>query len=296
MSNFAGKTVVVSGGAEGIGLSIALALGRQGMNVALGDIDAVQLEQAREQLQAEGIDVLTCVMDVTRLEQWSELAEQALARFGKVHMLVNNAGVGAMGDSIERSKLEDWRWVVDVNLMGVVYGTQTIIPLIKQHGEGGWLLNVASMAGMAGVPFAGAYTATKVAVVGMSESWHAELQPHNIQVSVLCPAFVKTRINLSTRNRQAEYGGGSGDTAGSEKSRAIAAHMQNVIDNGLPVELVGLRVVEALNAGELYIFTHPNYRAMVHKRSQAIDTAFERAAASPLLAGVLNEDIVGFAG
>jgi NAD(P)-dependent dehydrogenase (short-subunit alcohol dehydrogenase family) len=296
MSNFAGKTVVVSGGAEGIGLSIAQALGGQGMNVVLGDIDAVQLEQARQQLQAQGIDVLTCVMDVTRLEQWSDLAEQALARFGKVHMLVNNAGVGAMGDSIERSKLEDWRWVVDVNLMGVVYGTQTMIPLIKQHGEGGWLLNVASMAGMAGVPFAGAYTATKVAVVGMSESWHAELQPHNIQVSVLCPAFVKTRINLSSRNRQAEYGGGSDDTAGSEKSRAIAAHMQNVIDNGLPVELVGLRVVEALNARELYIFTHPNYRAMVHKRSQAIDAAFERAAASPLLAGVLNEDIVGFAG
>lgn len=288
--------MVVSGGAEGIGLSIAQALGGQGMNVVLGDIDAAQLEQARQQLQAQGIDVLTCIMDVTRLEQWSGLAEQALARFGKVHMLVNNAGVGAMGDSIERSKLEDWRWVVDVNLMGVVYGTQTIIPLIKQHGEGGWLLNVASMAGMAGVPFAGAYTATKVAVVGMSESWHAELQPHNIQVSVLCPAFVKTRINLSSRNRQAEYGGGSDDTAGSEKSRAIAAHMQNVIDNGLPVELVGLRVVEALNARELYIFTHPNYRAMVHKRSQAIDAAFERAAASPLLAGVLNEDIVGFAG
>ena len=288
--------MVVSGGAEGIGLSIAQALGGQGMNVVLGDIDGAQLEQARQQLQAQGIDVLTCIMDVTRLEQWSDLAEQALARFGKVHMLVNNAGVGAMGDSIERSKLEDWRWVVDVNLMGVVYGTQTMIPLIKQHGEGGWLLNVASMAGMAGVPFAGAYTATKVAVVGMSESWHAELQPHNIQVSVLCPAFVKTRINLSARNRQAEYGGGSDNTAGSEKSRAIAAHMQNVIDNGLPVELVGLRVVEALNAGELYIFTHPNYRAMVRKRSQAIDAAFERAAASPLLAGVLNEDIVGFAG
>jgi len=296
MSNFAGKTVVVSGGAEGIGLSIAQALGGQGMNVVLGDIDAVQLEQARQQLQAQGIDVLTCVMDVTRLDQWSDLAEQALARFGKVHMLVNNAGVGAMGDSIERSKLEDWRWVVDVNLMGVVHGTQTMIPLIKQHGEGGWLLNVASMAGMAGVPFAGAYTATKVAVVGMSESWHAELQPHNIQVSVLCPAFVKTRINLSTRNRQAEYGGGSDEPAASEKSRAIAAHMQNVIDKGLPVELVGLRVVEALNAKELYIFTHPNYRAMVQKRSQAIDAAFERAAASPLLAGVLNEDIVGFAG
>lgn len=296
MSNFAGKTVVVSGGAEGIGLSIAQAMGRQGMNVVLGDIDAAQLEQAQQQLQAQGIEVLTCVMDVTRVEQWADLAEQALARFGKVHMLVNNAGVGTMGESIERSKIEDWRWVVDVNLMGVVHGAQAMIPLIKQHGEGGWLLNVASMAGMGGVPFAGAYTATKVAVVGMSESWHAELQSHNIQVSVLCPAFVKTRINLSSRNRQAEYGGDSEHAGASEKSRAMAAHMQKVIDNGLPVEIVGERVVEALKANELYIFTHPSYRAVVEKRSQAIEAAFERAAASPLLANVLNEDIVGFAG
>lgn len=285
---------MVSGGAEGIGLSIARALGRQGMNVVLGDIDAAQLELARQQLQAQGIDVLACVMDVTRIEQWAEVAEQAVARFGKVHMLVNNAGVGAIGESIERSKIEDWRWVVDVNLMGIVYGTQTMIPLIKQHGEGGWLVNVASMAGMGGVPFAGAYTATKVAVVGMSESWHAELQPHNIQVSVLCPAFVKTRINLSNRNRQAEYGGESDDAAESAKGNAMAAHMQKVIDNGLAVEIVGERVVEALAANELYIFTHPNYRAVVQKRFQAIDAAFERAAASPLLAGVLNEDIVGF--
>lgn len=288
--------MVVSGGAEGIGLSIAQAMGRQGMNVVLGDIDAAQLEQAQQQLQAQGIEVLTCVMDVTRVEQWADLAEQAIARFGKVHMLVNNAGVGAIGESIERSRIEDWRWVVDVNLMGVVHGAQAMIPLIKQHGEGGWLLNVASMAGMGGVPFAGAYTATKVAVVGMSESWHAELQPHNIQVSVLCPAFVKTRINLSSRNRQAEYGGDDGDAGASEKSRAMAAHMQQVIDNGLPVEIVGERVVEAMKAKELYIFTHPNYRAVLQKRSQAIEAAFERAAASPLLADVLNEDIVGFAG
>lgn len=288
---------MVSGGAEGIGLSIAQAMGRQGMNVVLGDIDAEQLELARQQLQAQGIEVLACVMDVTRVEQWADLAEQAIARFGKVHMLVNNAGVGAIGESIERSKIEDWRWVVDVNLMGIVHGTQTMIPLIKQHGEGGWLVNVASMAGMGGVPFAGSYTATKVAVVGMSESWHAELQPHNIHVAVLCPAFVKTRINLSHRNRQAEYAGDSGgDKAGSAKGNAMAAHMQKVIDNGLAVEIVGERVVEALAANELYIFTHPNYRTVLQKRSQAIDAAFERAAASPLLAGVLNEDIVGFGG
>ena len=100
---------------------------------------------------------------------------------------------------------KDWRWVIDVNLMGVVSGAQTIVPLMKQHGEGGWLINVASMAGLGGIAFAGPYSATKAAVVAMSECWYTELQGDNIHVSVLCPGFVKTRINLSHRNKQAHY-------------------------------------------------------------------------------------------
>jgi short-subunit dehydrogenase len=144
------------------------------------------------------------------------------------------------------------------------------------------------------VPYAGAYTATKTAVVGMSESWHEELKPHNIHVSVLCPAFVKTRINLSERNRQAGYARDElGRESDSFKNEALAARMQTVINNGLAVDIVGERVVEALNAGEMYIFTHPNYRPIVQQRYKAIDDAFERAAASPLLAHVLNEKIVG---
>ncbi|TFH75020.1 SDR family NAD(P)-dependent oxidoreductase [Gammaproteobacteria bacterium LSUCC0112] len=295
MGQFTGKTVVISGGAEGIGLSIACALGKQGMNVVLGDIDPVQLEQALNRLKADGVRAIGVAMDVTSISLWQHLAEQAIKQFGKIHMLVNNAGVGGGTGSIEQTDTLDWRWVLDVNLMGVLYGTQTIVPLIKKHGEGGWLINVASMAGMVGVPYAGAYTATKTAVVGMSEAWYAELKPHNIKVSVLCPAFVKTRINLSERNRQPGYQHveHEGDVD-SVKNEALAAHMQNVINNGLAVDIVGERVVEALQVGELYIFTHPNYRPVVQQRYKAIDDAFERAAASPLLAHVLNEDIVGF--
>ncbi len=296
MSDFKGKTVIVSGGAEGIGFSIAQAMGRQGMNVVIGDIDAQQLETAKARLEAQGIKVLGVVMDVTQPADWKRIAEQALARFGKLHMLVNNAGVGGTIGSIEQINEKDWKWVVDVNLMGVVYGTHAIVPLIKQHGEGGWLINVASMAGMAGVPYAGAYTATKVAVVGMSESWFAELQAHNIHVSVLCPAFVKTRIHLSGRNRQQDYLDQNAAVEPSAKGDAIAAHMQKVVDGGLSPEIVGQRVVEAVKAKELYIFTHPNYRWVVQQRFQQIDAAFERAAASPLLADVLNEEIVGLTG
>ena len=291
MSEFAGKTIVISGGAEGIGLSIAMAMGKQGMNVVLGDIDSEQLKLAEAELQQAGVEVLTAQMDVTKLEQWQALADQAIERFGKIHMLVNNAGVGGGTGSIEQTDNNEWRWVMDVNLMGVINGTQVMVPHIKQHGEGGWLLNVASMAGMGGVPYGGAYTASKVAVVGMSESWYAELQQHNIQVSVLCPAFVKTRINLSMRNKQSDYKTGGAKKEITPQQAAMAAH---IIDNGLPVEIVGERVVEALKAKELYIFTHPNYRPTTQVRAKAIDAAFERAAASPLLADVADQEIISF--
>ncbi len=291
MNQYTGKTAVISGGAEGIGFGIAQALGKQGMNVVLGDIDAQQLQVAQQNLQSEGITVLTVVMDVTDILQWQNLADKALKRFGKIHMLVNNAGVASKPGAVEQTDDKDWRWVLDVNLMGVIYGTQTIVPLMKQHGEGGWLINVASMAGMVGVPYAGAYTATKVAVVGMTESWYAELKPHNIHVSVLCPAFVKTRINLSTRNKPQEL---KDPQEGTKEASDIEGHIQKVIDNGLAPALVGKRVIEALNHKELYIFTHPNYRAVVQKRFKAIDAAFERSEHSPLLQDVLNEEVASY--
>jgi NAD(P)-dependent dehydrogenase (short-subunit alcohol dehydrogenase family) len=294
MSEFAGKTAVISGGAEGIGFGIAQALGQQGMNIVLGDIDAEQLQQAEQILVAEGVDVLAVTMDVTDIGQWQSLAEQALQRFEKIHMLVNNAGVSGTPGEVDVTDAKGWQWVLDVNLMGVVYGTQTLVPLMKQHGEGGWLVNVASMAGMGGIPSGGPYTATKMAVVGMSESWQAELQPHNIQVSVLCPGFVKTRIHLSHRNKHDEYKNDETSGQSTEGTAAIADHMQGVIDAGLDPLLVGNRVVEALMAQELYIFTHPGYRSWVQKRFADIDAAFERAESSPLLADVLNQKLPSF--
>lgn len=294
MNEFKGKTALISGGAEGIGLSIAQALGKQGMQIVLGDIDAEQLAIGQKTLEQQGIAVLSVEMDVTRPQDWQRLAEQAVARFGNIHMLVNNAGVSNSTGPVEQVKDEDWQWVNDVNLDGVLYGARAIVPLMKQHGEGAWLINVASIAGMLGIPYASAYTATKNAVVALSECWHQELRRHQIHVSVLCPAFVNTRIHLSDRNRQEMYKAKGEKTAPSAKQLAAAAHMQSVIENGLDVEIVGARVVEAILAGELYIFTHPNYRSLVQQRYQAIDAAFERAAASPLLAHMRDEEIVGF--
>ena len=288
MSQFADKTAIISGGAEGIGLSIAKALGEQKMNIVLADIDQKNLEKASLELRGSGISVLPVTLDVADEAQWHDAAQQAIERFGKIHMVVNNAGIGGDTGPIQNAQTKGWQWALDVNLMGVMYGAKVMVPLIKQHGEGGWIINVASMAGMGGIPYNGAYTATKTAVVALSESWAAELQSKGIKVSVVCPAFVQTRIYDSNRNRPLKY---QNDTATPTNEDSFADKTKHLVENGIDVSIVGKRVVEALNDGELYIFTHPNYRAIVQRRFQAIDAAFERAAQSPLLEHIANQKL-----
>jgi len=293
VNNYKGKTAVISGGAEGIGLSIAEALGEQGMNLVLGDINQEKLSEAQTKLVEKGYPVAIQKMDVTSIDDWHKAAETALDAFGKIHMVVNNAGVAAAPGPIEKTNHADWRWVVDVNLMGVIYGAEAIVPHIKSHGEGGWMINTASMAGMQGIPYAGSYTATKVAVVGMSESWAVELSKHNIHVSVLCPAFVQTRIHLSGRNRQEEYA----DIDSAENQQAPSGGKnpaKDLVENGIAVDIVGKRVVEALNDKELYIFTHPGYRESIMERAKQIDAAFARAEKSPLLKDIEGAGPVQF--
>ena len=288
MSQFAGKTAVISGGAEGIGLSIAQALGDEKMNIVIADIDQENLQKAGSELEAAGISVLTVALNVADEAQWQEAANQALARFGKIHMVVNNAGVGGDTGPIENQDKKGWQWALDVNLMGVVYGAKIMTPLIKEHGEGGWIVNVASMAGMGGVPYLGAYTATKAAVVALSESWAGELEEKGIHVSVLCPAFVQTRIHESERNRPAQY---QSDELRTSNENSFANSAKQMVESGIEVSIVGKRVVEALNDGEFYIFTHPNYRPIMQGRTAAIDAAFVKSAQSPLLEHIVNQKI-----
>jgi len=288
MSQFIGKTAVISGGAEGIGLSIAKALAEEKMNIVLTDINEENLQKASLELEANGVCVLPVVLDVAEEDQWQAVAEQAIARFGKIHMVVNNAGVGGESGSIESQNKKAWQWALDVNLMGVVYGAKVMVPLIKQHDEGGWVVNVASMAGMGGVPYSGAYTATKAAVVALSESWAGELESKGINVSVLCPAFVQTRIYDSERNRPAKY---QSDMVNLDNENSFFNKAKEMVKNGIEVSIVGKRVVEALNDGEFYIFTHPNYHAVMKKRSSDIDTAFKKSSESPLLQHVVNQKI-----
>jgi len=288
MFKFEGRTAVISGGAEGIGLSIAKALGEQKMNIVLADIDEKNLLKSAAELESLGIPVLAALLDVADEMQWKSVSEKAVERFGKVHMVVNNAGVGGDSGPIENQETEGWQWALGVNLMGVVYGAKVMTPLIKDHGEGGWILNVASMAGMGGVPYSGAYTASKAAVVALSESWAAELKDKRIGVSVLCPAFVQTRIYDSERNRPDKY---KSENYQIENESSFSKQTKQMVKDGIDVSIVGKRVVEAINHGELYIFTHPNYRQVNQERFNGIDEAFARSAESPLLKDIVNQKI-----
>jgi NAD(P)-dependent dehydrogenase (short-subunit alcohol dehydrogenase family) len=288
MTKFTGKTAVISGGAEGIGLSIAKALGEQKMNIVLTDIDATNLQKAAAELETSGVPVLAAVLDVADEAQWQSVSKQAIERFGKIHMVVNNAGVGGGSGPIESQEKQAWQWAIDVNLMGVVYGAKVMLPLIKEHNEGGWIVNVASMAGMGGLPYGGAYNATKAAVVALSESWAEELKSKGIRVSVLCPAFVQTRIYDSERNRPAQY---KSETATQDGDNNFSKISEQMVKNGIDVSIVGKRVVEALIDGEMYIFTHPNYRPVVQRRYDAIDKAFIKSEKSPLLQHIKNQKL-----
>ena len=288
MFKFEGRTAVISGGAEGIGLSIAKALGEQKMNIVLADIDEKNLLKSSAELESLGIPVLGALLDVADEMQWKSVADKAIEKFGKVHIVVNNAGVGGDSGPIENQETEGWQWALGVNLMGVVYGAKVMTPLIKNHGEGGWILNVSSMAGMGGVPYSGAYTASKAAVVALSESWAAELQDKSIGVSVLCPAFVQTRIYDSERNRPDKY---KSENYQIENESSFSKQTKQMVKDGIDVSIVGKRVVEAINHGELYIFTHPNYRQVNQQRFNGIDEAFARSAQSPLLKDIVDQKI-----
>jgi NAD(P)-dependent dehydrogenase (short-subunit alcohol dehydrogenase family) len=282
MKDFRGKTVFITGAASGIGFSMARAFGRAGMNVVVADINLNAAREAVERLSKEQIKAVPITCDVSEREGVRRAALETIAAFGKVHVVCNNAGV-AVGGPLGTVRERDWDWILDVNLKGVVYGTETFYPLIRSHGEGGHFVNTASMAGMISPPGLEPYCATKFAVVAMSEGWAAQLAPLDIGVSVLCPGFVRTRIHESGRARQERYGGEGDVDPGVGATREEAA--QNVM-HGIDPDVVGARVLEAVQANDLYIFTHPMMRAYVEARFQGILAGFDAADKSEALKAV----------
>lgn len=271
-----GKTAFITGGASGIGLAMAEAFGRAGMSVMLADIEEAPLTAAVEGLEARQIRAAGVLCDVADRAAVEAAAAKTVETFGKVHVVCNNAGVGA-GGPIDEVAHADWDWIVSVNLMGVVYGVEAFLPHIRAHGEGGAFVNTASMAGMVSPPGMEPYCATKFAVVAMSEGWGDQLAAENIGVSVLCPGFVKTRIDQSGRARPARFGG---------PKELAPVDPGSPVQTGIDPARVGERVREAVEKNERYIFTHPDMRPAVEARFARILQAFDTAAGSEALAGM----------
>ena len=289
--DFSNKTAIISGAAGGIGLALAKEFGQRGMHIVMADIDMKTLQASADKLTSEGISVIACSLDVTDFAQWQSVVKAAKDSFGGVHMVVNNAGVGGIPSSIEETDSAIWQWVVDVNMTGVMFGAKAATPAIKETGEGGWIINVASMAGMNGVPYATAYAATKAAVVSMTESWAVELKSQGIHVAALCPAFVKTRIHESLRTKQEKYATTALQDNADQLKKGFGKAAA-LVESGIDAELLAKRVVEALNNKQMYIFTHANYRDSVGMRGKAIDHAFKDAVESPLVKHLIDDEIV----
>jgi NAD(P)-dependent dehydrogenase (short-subunit alcohol dehydrogenase family) len=279
MKDLRDKVAFVTGGASGLGLGMAKAFGREGMKVMIADIDAPVLAKAVQELKDLQVRADGVICDVGSRGSVREAALKTIATFGKVHVACNNAGVAA-GGPIGTIAERDWDWIMDVNLMGVVYGMEVFAPLIESHGEGGHFVNTASMAGMIGFPNAEPYCATKFAVVAMSEGWAAQLAPKDIGVSVLCPGFVQTRIYDSFRNKPARYGAPDPSPIGIGQT---LADTETMVKGGMPTEPVGNRVVEAIKDNDLYIFTHTEFRPMVETRFAALMAAFDKSERSKAL-------------
>ena len=278
MRALAGKTAFVTGGASGIGLALGRVFAEAGMKVMLADIETDALSAAVDGLRdfAPGVRGVAC--DVADPVSVGRAAETAYAAFGNVHVVCNNASVGG-GSGIDDISVDNWRWVLDVNLMGVLHGIRTFLPHIRGHGEGGHIVNTASMAGMnSGLGFS-PYSASKFAVVNMSEGLAMQITPLGIGVTVLCPGFVRTRISESGRNRPPRYGPPrTPDPASS--AGALAATLAELGRSGLDPSDVAARVLTAIHEDELYLFTHPRaeWRAELAQRFDAILAAMDKAA------------------
>ena len=255
----------ITGGAAGIGLGIARAFAKRGAKLMLADIDQSTLDIAEETLRAEGAEVATVVCDVADEAQMRAAAQATIDRFGKVHIVVNNAGV-ALGGMTGEIDLKDWRWIVDINLMGVVHGVEIFTPLIKSHGEGGHFINTASLAGHIAGPGMAAYHATKFAVVGYSEAMQQELAPADIGVSVLCPAWVRTNIHRSGFNKP---------TGGGDEADPRFKEMTKVIEGGIDPADLGEWAATCVEDNRLYIFSHPEFAVGIDMRYAAVKADYD---------------------
>jgi NAD(P)-dependent dehydrogenase (short-subunit alcohol dehydrogenase family) len=257
-----GRVAVVTGGASGIGKGIAAELARAGARVIIVDIDETALSETAAELGASGLKA-----DVTSIESMEGLAHEVLRQFGRVDIVVNNAGVGPLGLFADLS-LEDYRWVMDINFWGVFHGITAFLPHLRANRQGGYIVNTASLAAFIPAPSTSAYAASKAAIVALSESLAAELDAEGrIGLSILAPGMVRTNITANSTRRP-------GYRAGGHKTEDFLPPFRV-----LAPETVGQLVVKAIRDGERYIFTHPEEFSDVQQHFEQLKLSFEWATA-----------------
>jgi len=269
MKDLQGKVAVVTGAASGIGLGITQALAAAGMKVVLADVESDALEAATSKLRAEGREVHGVVTDVSRYESVEGLARAAEEKYGNVHVLCNNAGIATGAGMLWETDLANWAWIESVNLNGVLFGIRAFVPRMIAHGEGGHVVNTASMAGLISGGDTGLYTATKFAVVGLTEALYLQLSMASpgVSASVLCPAWVKTNILASDRNRPTAA---KAMVPNDKMGAAMLDWVREQIDEGLDPRQVGEQVLHAIREDRFYILTHPAWTPLVEARMKAI--------------------------
>lgn len=269
VKDFQGKVAVVTGAASGIGRALAEKCAQEGCKVVLADVEEQALKQAEAAMKANGADVLAVQTDVSKAESVEALANKAFDTYGAVHLLFNNAGVGA-GTTVWDSSLADWHWVLGVNLWGVIHGVHYFVPRMLAQGGEAQIVNTASSAGLISSSGLGIYKVTKHGVVTLSETLSLELAQAGpqIKVAVLCPEWVNTRIMDAERNRPAELQNAPQQL--SPEMLAAYAAIRQVVQEGITPSQVADTVFEAIREGKFYILTHPTTKFAVQLRMEDI--------------------------
>ncbi|MYA26658.1 MAG: SDR family NAD(P)-dependent oxidoreductase [Acidimicrobiales bacterium] len=277
METMTGRVAVVTGAASGIGKALALGFAGEGANVVLADIEEEPLRAAEAEVAGHGVEALGVITDVTDADSVGALAQATIDRFGAVHMVCNNAGVGG-GGLIRNQQLVDWKWVVDVCLWGVIHGVHHFLPHLIEAEES-HIMSTASVAGLMSVPGLGPYNAAKYGVVAIMETLHLEMQRDrnaDVGVSVLCPGVVRTNIATAQRNRPEELrrqrrprpeGEAPTETADARRRNAnIAA----ALERGMDPAQVAAKVIEAMYERRFWVLSHPELLADVNHRNQQL--------------------------
>ena len=277
MKDLVGKTAFITGAASGIGLGVATRLAQAGVKVMMCDIEQQALDKALADLKRTNADVDGVVADVSLKSELQAAADATLARYGEVHIVHNNAGVTG-GGSYGAWTDAGWSWTIGVNLMAVIWGVEIFGPLIERHGQGGQIVNTASIAGL--ISGSGnAYNVTKYGVVALSEGLRVELAPRGIGVSVLCPGFIRTHIVNSVRNLPARFEGALPNRPPGATAAEVETWLGNVrarIDGGIDPLYVGDLVREGIEGDWPYIFTDNEFEPVIEARFAGIKAGFDR--------------------